>query len=744
MATTASTNLDPVRYEMFRRRLYNILEEGRLAIKMVSGSPVVVEGGETMCAFHGPDGTPILTAAGILLHCIGAWDFIRKCIEWYEDKPGIHDGDQFFFNDPYIGGQHPSDMVIIKPIFYGGERIAWTGSIMHTAETGGMEAGGSMARATEIFQEGIRIHGLKIVEKGEFRPEVFRTIVEQVRDPNLVGLDTKAKIAANNVCAAAYLQLVEKYGLEFVTAASRKIIEDSEKLARARLVSLPDGIWRAREYGDSSGQEEKPFKVECTMTKKSDLVTFDYSGTSAQNPGSINCTLPATLGNLFVALASQLFWDVPWNGGMFATVKLVAPEGTVVHCRFPAACTAGVTTVGHMVTQTATECISKMLYAGGQLEDVNSGWMGGHAGTYFGGINQFGNRFGGVILDAFAAGIGATPFRDGVHTGGNMMNPTSSVSDVEIIEMNMPFVYLWRRQGTDSGGFGKYTGGMGPEFIYMVYGTNGMRLGTKGLGRKTAPGHGIFGGYPPSFVQTRFVLDSNVEEWFRESRLLQSIEEASELQGKVIDGPQNFPQVPVRQFDMLISIHPGGGGYGDPLDRDPELVLEDVLDEVISPDTAVKIYGVIFTSRGDTVDRAQTEARRGAMRQERLREARPLRTIPPSESWALPSGWREAGSTRRIHEYLAIAEAADGRKAIACVRCGHVFADARENYKYGALLREHVFHDVKRRYVLTGEDTFVVFQEFLCPGCGTLVEVGVWCPQLDAADPILWDIQLDV
>ena len=170
--------LDPVRYEIFRHRLFHILEEGRLAMKMVSGSPVVVEGGETMCALYASDGTPILTAAGILLHCTGAMDFIRKAIEWFEEDPGIHDGDSFFFNDPYIGGQHLPDQMVVKPVFYQGKRIAWTGSMMHTPETGGIEPGGMSPSAREIFHEGVRIRGLKIVEGGKFRKDVFQTIVE--------------------------------------------------------------------------------------------------------------------------------------------------------------------------------------------------------------------------------------------------------------------------------------------------------------------------------------------------------------------------------------------------------------------------------------------------------------------------------------------------------------------------------------------------------------------------------------
>ncbi len=193
--------LDPVKYEIFQHRLFNILEEGRIAIKMVSGSPVVVEGGETMCCFCDIQGDSILVAAGILLHAVGASDFVKKAVELYQDNLGFDDGDQLFFNDPYIGGQHLADQVIIKPIFCENRLVAWVGSIMHTGDIGGLQADGMPGNATQIFQEGTRFHGLKILEKGRLRTDAFNTILAQARDPHFLALDTKAKIAANNTCS---------------------------------------------------------------------------------------------------------------------------------------------------------------------------------------------------------------------------------------------------------------------------------------------------------------------------------------------------------------------------------------------------------------------------------------------------------------------------------------------------------------------------------------------------------------
>ena len=730
--------LDPIQYEIFRHRLFNILEEGRIAVGMVSGSTVVVEGGETMCSFYDSKGVPVLTAAGVLLHCLGAMGFVLKTIEWYEDDPGIFEGDQFIFNDPYIGGLHLPDQIVVKPMFFEGVRIGWTGTFMHTGETGGIEPGGMPAKATEIFHEGVRILGLKIIERGKFRPDVFRTITQQTRDPHLVGLDIKARIAANNVCSKSYLNLVQKYGLAFVQEASKKIIGDSEKTTRAKLASLPDGVWRSREYGDHSGTVERPFKVVCTMTKKGDEITFDYTGTSPQNEGSNNTTISGAWASLFNAIASQLFWDVSWNGGMMAPVKLVAPEGSVINCRFPAAVSVSAVASVAMIIQTACECIHKMLYPVEKYrEDVNSGWQGGHGCPYFGGKNQYGSPCAGIILDTFAGGTGGTPFRDGVDTGANMLNPTSRISDVEIIELGMPFMYLARRNVPDSGGFGKFRGGMGGEAIYMVYGTDQLVFGTMGLGKKTPGGHSIFGGYPPDLQQNKYVLNSNISQWFKESKSPTTFEELDLLEGNIIFPPANFHAIPVKQYDIILFRWGSGGGYGDPLERDPEAVLRDLKMNAISLKTVEGVYGVVLKKDGMAVDLDATQRKRGLIREARLA----LRKGPSQKIDSTVIRKR----MMRFHEYLEMVEKHTGEKVIICLRCGNQFCSASENYKNFSIYRENDLAGVGGRFLASGEKPFVTYQEYICPGCGTLLEVDVLCKGLeDEKSAVIWDMQINI
>jgi len=171
--------LDPIRYEMFLHRLWAIGEEGRMTLQRVTASPIVSQGGECMSSFYDETGTMVLACSGHLRFAAATSDAIRNLMQRFSKTPGFHDGDQFFFNDPYVAGSHTYDMMIVKPIFFRGELIGWTATSTHTADTGGVLRGG----AYEIFHEGICIPGLKIVEKNEFREDVFQTLTGQCRDP---------------------------------------------------------------------------------------------------------------------------------------------------------------------------------------------------------------------------------------------------------------------------------------------------------------------------------------------------------------------------------------------------------------------------------------------------------------------------------------------------------------------------------------------------------------------------------
>lgn len=737
MATTAavgSTLLDPFVYEIIRHRLLNIAEEGRIALQHVTASPIVVQGGECMSSFYLADGTTAISASGHLRFSAGTSDAIRAIIGWFGDEPdGILDGDQFFLNDPYICTVHTFDMTIVKPLFVDGRLVAWTGSMTHTADTGGLLRG----QSTEIFHEGIRILGLKVIEAGRFRQDVFRVITQQCRDPNYVGMDIKSRIAANNVCAKGFLALVAKFGVDRVTAALEKMIADSETMARARLRELPDGIWRSRAYGVSYRRDSdlpSPFRIVCTMAKTGDALDFDLTGTSPQNPDDRNCTLSGTLGVLFVALTSQLFWNVAWNEGLVRAVRMVVPEGTLLNCRYPAA-TIMASQIGGLLTAAASECIARMLFAAGRMEDVNASWYGlggsGGPGPFYGGTNQHGWQVGQGIYDMHGQGFGAAPYRDGVHTGGHINNPTVGISDIENIEMQYPLLYLGRNHHTDGGGFGKFQGGMGTGRVVMVYGSQNLTVDHKPY--DGVPwGWGMFGGYAIGRLgERRYVRTREMRARLERGEYPTTLDEADGF-GEWVPLPiPAFDRPHIPEYDLLLDPIGVGSGYGDPLDRDAARVAEDVRTQATSREVALRIYGVHLTQDG-SVDAAATAGEREHRRRQRLAAATApaLRQEPP----ALSAGGR------RVHEALELASDAAGRCYYRC-RCGHVLAPAEANYKQGAARRRRPISEVTGWAPPLQAEPAVVLDEYYCPGCGVQLQVDLCSPGLDGDEP-LWDMQL--
>jgi N-methylhydantoinase B len=478
----SNSELDPIKYEVFVRRLITLLAEARTAIAMVSGSPAIVEGGECMASIYDGEGRGILTAAGTLFHVLGAGDSIGFTIREYEDNPGIHDGDQLLYFDPYIAGTHLMDHITIKPVFYEGKRVAWVGMMTHTSDIGGVLRGIS----SEIFHEGIRLRGIKLAEGGKVRKDTLEIITQQCRDPDYVKIDLLATLAANNVSGDGLVRMIEKFGLDFVEAASKKLREDTAKLAKERIKSLPDGVWRERVYvsrtKEIEGKEEVvPLKMECTVTKEGDKLFFDIDA-SPQTEDYANATFPASRSSLFGSLAGFLFPDILWNAGMIDLVEVKITDGSFANCKFPASCGLG-TMVGLTLMGVASGCIARMMFAGGYYDFVNSSWgqLGLSAGSFgpgvwYGGHSQYGGIVGQGTYDLFAGGGGATPFRDGNDTGGIYCNPTSCISDVEFTEIYWPFLFLSRYLGKDSGGYGKFRGGRNLEMIETIYGTEDLSV----------------------------------------------------------------------------------------------------------------------------------------------------------------------------------------------------------------------------------------------------------------------------
>jgi len=735
--------LNAVNYEMFLHRLWAIGEEGRTSIQRVTSSPIVSQGGECMASFYTADGVMVLACSGHLRFAAATSDAIKKLIDWYGKSPGFYDGDQIFFNDPYIAGAHTFDMMIIKPVFDGEKLIAWVASSIHTADTGGVLRG----LASEVYHEGIRIQGLKVVERGEFREDVFRCLTQQCRDPEYVGMDVKSQIASNNVLAKRYLELAEKFGLEFVSAAGKKIIEDSEKLARARLRGLPDGRWASRVFGtawDRKEGEMKAYQIVCSMTKKGEELSLDFTETSPQMTDSTNSTLAGTTAQIAVVLTDFLFWDVPWSDGRLRPVAVNIPEGTILNCSFPAAC-GEAPAVGVQAKIAVSDCIARMLYSGGH-KDINAPWQGvwygGGPGFFYGGHNRSGLVVAQGLYDGHGAGLGATPTRDGVHCGGNMNIPSGGISDVERIEMQYPFLYFTRNLHRDGGAPGKYAGGAGSFRIYMIYGSQDCSVSYRPYSR-LPEGVGLYGGYPAGIGGIRAIFETTGRPIMARLKTgsypTQPEQIETEDWGTVSHPKEMRGRVALPEFCIVADFVAGGSGYGDPLDREPERVARDVRVGIVSPHVANEVYGVVLRRERCLPDGEATEKRRREIRENRLREGKAGSGSTPglSESVRGLAGWKEI---RRFHECLAVMQR-NTVQVIGCVRCGHLFCEAKDNYKRFAVRRTRDLLDLAHCAVPSGETYIGGYHEYCCPGCATLLQVDTFCSLLPASHEPLQDFE---
>jgi len=611
-------DLNPIEYEITFNKIRTILQEGSFALARTSGSPIVTECGEYMLAIFDREGHAAYVTTGVLPHLAGTEGAIKWLIYQYASSPGIHPGDQFLINDPYIIGIHTNDLLITKPIFIHDEIVAWVASLTHTVELGAMEPG-APAHSTDIFQEGLRIPGMKIVEGEEPSLPVFKILERGVRDPQLVALDNVAKIAANNVVSARIEELIKQKGQEFFKQVLKKMIYEGEDKSFERVQAIPDGVWRAVSYGDFDGLKKALFKISVTCEKKEGRIFLDFTGTSPQNPGPVNSSLPGSIGSIFSVFVSTTFWDLIWNRGILAPLKLNIPKGTLINPDYPCPVTAAPSTAAALLAGTVTKVVSRMNMAAGFADEVCAPWLSNWNGIFMGGINQHKRLQGTITMDANGGGTGATGSLDGGDTTAFMLAPGSLMADVESYEAANPLLYLFRRQREDSGGHGKFRGGNGGEAAVFIHNTQNYRIGFRGIGKFVASTSGIFGGYPADSIQNGFIYGSGLKDLrsseYKKIKTFADLESCSQFK----EMTPMAAATPVQDGDLYYMRWMGGGGYGDPLERDPLCVARDVEEMKISLEIAEKIYGVILNLPDFTVDEESTQKRRMQIIQDRKR-----------------------------------------------------------------------------------------------------------------------------
>ena len=658
---------DPIAFELLYSKILQSVTSAHEVARLVSASPMSRELGEIIFGLYTPEGDAVALSRGLLIHIHTMSRMIKWMIENdYEDDPGFNEGDYYFNNDPYIGGAHCPDQMIVTPIHWEGQLVAWAGGLTHTPETGGSEPGGFIPFARSRFDEGLFLPCVKIAENDRIKRDLEVLVERGIRSPIFWLTDNRAKITGTQMIRQEIKGLIESFGAERFGKACREYIEDTRRAARRRVrtVLFPG---RYREVGWRGsvmpGQETLLHgPVELTVSAEGRLV-LDYQGMSPAGRHPFQGTLPTIEGLVMNVLIQHLFYDLKHNEGVLLVVDLKVPEGSAGNppsIFYPTALW-GITYGAGLASGQA---LSRAYYAQGYREEVHATSALSCAYTA-GGVDQYGRSFGAHNFEFAAAGLFATAVMDGLDTAGVEFNPEGEMGDAEIWEQVLPPVYLGREIHVDGGGFGKYRGGNGVLSLYQVWGSDEIDIGGFGAAPIfSAPG--LMGGYPAGAVYMWVGSRTNMRQLIEERRPIPAGEGEDPktpdfvrqvaATWELIHG-HNRVGTPARRGDLFTAMTGDSGGFGDPIERDPELVRRDLENKVTTLWTARNVYCVAVDPDTLEIDREETERLRAARREERKRVGIPARQYKAREREQVLRGDFAPPVARMYHAVLGASEA---------------------------------------------------------------------------------------
>jgi N-methylhydantoinase B len=572
------TPRDPIAFELFKNTLFSIADEMALTIFRTAYSGVLKDVMDYSTAFCDGDGKTVAQGLTLPAHLCSIPEALAATIRRFGDR--MRPGDIYCLNDPFEGGMHLPDVFILKPLFHRGERLAFAATVCHQTDMGGRVAGSNASDSTETYQEGLRIPPVKMYDAGEPNETLFRLIEKNVRVPVRVLGDMRSQLAACHIAETAFLRLVEQHGPETVKRHMQELIDYTERMTRAAVRQLPDGVWSFEDWIDDDGIDfGKPIPLKVTLTKTGDTLVADWTGSSPQVKGAINNTLSFTKAATYTCVKSVLPLDIPNNEGFYRAIQVVAPAGTIANCVLPAA-TAARGLTGFRMVDCCFGALAMML-----PERVGAASEGGNTGISIGGY--YADRTPFIYVDFLCSAWGGRPWADGLDGNANMM-ANLSAQPVEVCEVEHPLEILSFEFIEDVAGPGKYRGGMSVRRDYRFLEEEAV-LQVR-ADRRTFRPFGLYGGRPGK-------ASVNVINPDTENRLVTA---------KVT--------MTIKRGDVFRHEQPGPGGWGDPLERETWRVVKDVRNGFVSPGSARDDYGVMLTPGTLEADEPATATRRAELR----------------------------------------------------------------------------------------------------------------------------------
>ena len=587
MAST--TKPDPTTVTTVWHAMQTACKEMRHIIDRTAQNYLIGQLHDVSVGIWGAQGETLAVPVGLPVQFLGTGFAVRSIVEKF--RGNLAPGDIILTNDPYHGGHncHLPDWGFFRPIFYQGELLFFTLSRAHQQDTGGAYPGGYFPNGYDIHAEGLCIPPLKVVEGGKERAELMELILHNVRWPEGVRIDNYSMIAATKVCEQRLTALLDKYGRDQVMACTAEMMDRTERAVRAEIRGIPDGTYTGEAATDDDGTElDVPVWVRADVTIRGDEMTIDLSRSDAQRKGFVNSVYAATYANAIAA--AVLVFDPALadyhNEGTMRPIKVIAPLGSVVNCQYPATVGASPVNMGIQVMEAVLEALSTA-----RPERAVAAW-GKHRGDYVSSLDpRTGDRYVRTSFD-YDGSCGAVHGYDG-YQGVSTLTALGSVNrgNVEEMEVRIPWRLLQWEMVPDFTGAGRWRGGPGIHWVAVNEGADGI-MATGSSDGDEVLGFGALGGQPcppcRTFIQRR--------EGTRVARIRVK--------------PHRL--VPIKTGDVIIKHSSGGGGVGDPAARDPEMVREDVANELVSVRVAKRVYKVVIDPKTLQVNEKATAALRAA------------------------------------------------------------------------------------------------------------------------------------
>ncbi|MDP6517555.1 MAG: hydantoinase B/oxoprolinase family protein, partial [Alphaproteobacteria bacterium] len=484
----ADTDVDPVTYEVIRHNLWNINEEHGATIQRISGSPVAMYALDLNPSILTED-AEFVYFGPYMQYMSGVTDTqVKWILEYRGDNPGIRPGDMFLANDPWVGAAHQMDAMLICPVFHGEELFCWVTNCLHQYDIGGITPSSFCPSAEDAFDEGILIPPVKIIEGDTIRKDIEDIYLRSSRKPQMVALDLRAQIAGNVTARARIEALIARYGAATLKAVMKRVIGNAETAFLDKMARLPDGVWRDRTYVEACRPgDRRTHRVMLGLRKEGATLIFENDGTAPQD-GAMNATYSGWRGSLIVAINELLCWDQNFAvGGALRHIRFNPTPGTFTCANFPASVSTAPTQAMEISLYPAYNVLSKMIYPDPDMRrDIMC--IGGTSqwpATIFRGTDQWDQPFGYILVDPIGGAIGAFSHGDGINTGGQARTPICQLPNIEHTEQSFPVLFLYRKELPDSGGAGKWRGGMSAESCFIAHNTEVIIHDTLSSGNAT-------------------------------------------------------------------------------------------------------------------------------------------------------------------------------------------------------------------------------------------------------------------